>query len=112
MSRNCLEEEVFMDEIIKRKLKMNPRLIREVETKGRCWLTLSRVETGNVRTALEKYFNKQFDCIEIKPEFEFVFYIPGTEGNTYEELLAVAYKRARYSSSRPREPEGSPDKPY
>lgn len=86
------EAKAILDELA----ETNEDMYQQLSENGRCWLAVARPYNKKVVEALNAYYVEEFMATEIEPDYEHVFYTMDRGGNSYEELLEVAYARAAY----------------
>lgn len=76
-------------------LTANPGLAREFEVDRRVWIShLPSVQLSSFTDRLSAHLGCTLACTQMEPELEFVFFDPSAIGNSENELLEVARKRA------------------
>lgn len=85
--------------VLKNLLIRHPNMIDQIEKEGRCWLSVSRTKVEEVIGALNEHFEKEFNVIEIEPDFEHVFFDVSIEENNYENLLKISHLRSEWNKA-------------
>lgn len=83
------------DDEIERILALHPNIEKQFAAKRRFWIPYApRPLISSYERLLSQHFGARLLVWEIPPNYEFVFYEPGADGNDREELLDTARRRA------------------
>ncbi|WP_278366921.1 hypothetical protein [Acetobacter orientalis] len=78
-------------------LEAHPELFKQFNEKHRMWISgISRNSVSVFTKILSEKFDCNIICSSLPPEWEFVFYDHTKDGNTHENFLEIALKRAQY----------------